>query len=219
MRVLIVEDEPDMSAAVTRGLRRAGLAVDTARDGREATIKTRLVNYDVVVLDRDLPEVHGDDVCRHLQALEVPPAILMLTAASEVGDRVTGFAIGADDYLGKPFSFAELAARVLALGRRAQRPRPPVLRAGDLELDSARRQVRRAGAELSLTAKEFGVLEALMAADGDVLSAEELLTRVWDENADPFTAAVRITISSLRQKLGPPSPIATLPGAGNRIAG
>jgi DNA-binding response OmpR family regulator len=218
MRVLIVEDEADMAAAVARGLRRVGLAVDVAADGGEATFKSGLVSYDVVVLDRDLPVVHGDEVCRQLKSLASPPAVLMLTAASEVRDRVAGFEIGADDYLGKPFSFAELSARVLALGRRGQRPRPPTVRIADLELDTARREVRRGGRQLPLTPKEFGVLEALMAAEGDVLSAEELLVRVWDENADPFTAAVRITISSLRRKLGPPPLIETLPGVGYRIA-
>jgi DNA-binding response OmpR family regulator/signal transduction histidine kinase len=194
MRVLIVEDEDDLAAAVARGLRRKGLAVDVASDGRQALAKAGVVSYDVVVLDRDLPEIHGDEVCRRMSALDPPPAVLMLTAASEVGDRVAGLAIGADDYLGKPFAFAELAARVLALGRRVGRPRPPVLAVADVELDTARRQARRSGRELPLTAKEFGVLEALIVADGCVLSAEELLTRVWDENADPFTAAVRVTM-------------------------
>ena len=217
MRVLIVEDEGDVAAAVARGLRREGLAVDVAGDGREALVKAGLVSYDVVVLDRDLPEVHGDEVCRRLGALDSPPTVLMLTAASDVGDRVAGLAVGADDYLGKPFAFAELVARVLALGRRVGRQRPPVLAVADVELDTARRHARRGGRELALTAKEFGVLEALIAADGCVLSAEELLTRVWDENADPFTAAVRITISSLRRKLGGPPLIETLPGVGYRI--
>jgi DNA-binding response OmpR family regulator len=217
MRVLIVEDESDMASAVARGLRREGLAVDVAGDGRDALLKASLSSYDVIVLDRDLPEVHGDEVCRRLSVLDCPPAVLMLTAANEVGDRVAGLEIGADDYLGKPFAFAELAARVLALGRRAARPRPPVLTVADVELDTARRQARRAGRELALTAKEFGVLVALMCADGACLSAEELLRRVWDENADPFTAAVRVTMSSLRRKLGKPPLIETLPGAGYRI--
>jgi DNA-binding response OmpR family regulator len=217
MRVLIVEDEGDMAAAVARGLRREGLAVDVAGDGREALVKAGLVSYDVVVLDRDLPEVHGDEVCRRLSSLDPPPAVLMLTAASDVGDRVAGLALGADDYLGKPFAYAELAARVLALGRRVGRPRPPVLSVADVEVDTARRQASRDGREMLLTAKEFGVLEALIVADGGVLSAEELLTRVWDENADPFTAAVRITMSSLRRKLGKPPLIETLPGVGYRI--
>jgi DNA-binding response OmpR family regulator len=217
MRVLIVEDQGDTAAALERGLRREGLAVDVAEDGREALLKATLASYDVVVLDRDLPAVHGDEVCRRLNALDPPSAVLMLTAAGEVGDRVAGLAVGADDYLGKPFSFAELTARVLALGRRVHRPRPPILRLADLELDTARRQARRGARELRLSAKEFGLLEALIVADGALLSAEELLARVWDENADPFTAAVRVTMSTLRRKLGEPPLIDTLPGAGYRI--
>src|SRR6201984_2422523 len=217
MRILIVEDESDTAAALARGLRREGLAVDVAEDGQEALLKAALASYDVVVLDRDLPLVHGDEVCRRLNALDPPPAVLMLTAAGEVEDRVAGLAVGADDYLGKPFSFAELTARVLALGRRVHRPRPPVLHVGDVELDSARRQAQRDGRELHLSAKEFGVLEALIVADGALLSTEELLARVWDENADPFTAAVRVTMSTLRRKLGEPPLIETLPGAGYRI--
>jgi DNA-binding response OmpR family regulator len=218
MRVLIVEDERDTADAVARGLRRQGLAVDVAGDGREALAKAALVSYDVVVLDRDLPEVHGDEVCRRLRAFDEPASVLMLTAAGDVGDRVAGLTLGADDYLSKPFAFAELVARVLALGRRVARPRPPVLGVADIELDSARRQARRGGRELPLTAKEFGVLETLMIADGSVVSAEELLLRVWDENADPFTAAVRVTMSSLRRKLGEPGLIRTMPGVGYRIA-
>jgi DNA-binding response OmpR family regulator len=217
MRVLIVEDESDTAAAVARGLRREGLAVDVAENGQEALLKATLACYDVVVLDRDLPVVDGDEVCRRLNALEPPPAVLMLTAAGDVADRVAGLALGADDYLGKPFSFAELTARVLALGRHMHRPRPPVLRIADLEVDTALRQARRSGRELRLSAKEFGVLEALIVAQGALLSTEELLTRVWDENADPFTAAVRVTMSSLRNKLGAPPLIETTPGAGYRI--
>ena len=217
MRLLIVEDESDTAAALARGLRREGLAVDVAEDGQEALVKATLASYDVVVLDRDLPLVHGDEVCRRLNALDPPPAVLMLTAAGEVEDRVEGLGVGADDYLGKPFSFAELVARVLALGRRVHRPRPPVVRVADVELDTARRQARRGGRELQLSAKEFGVLEALLVADGAVLSAEELLARVWDENADPFTAAVRVTMSTLRRKLGEPPLIETVPAVGYRI--
>jgi DNA-binding response OmpR family regulator len=217
MRVLIVEDESDTAAAVARGLRREGLAVDVAEDGGEALAKATLASYDVVVLDRDLPVVHGDEVCRQLNALAPPPAVLMLTAAGGVEDRVAGLAVGADDYLGKPFSFAELTARVLALGRRVHRPRPPVLYVGDVELDTARRQARRGTRELHLSAKEFGLLEALIVANGALLSTEELLARVWDENIDPFTAAVRVTMSTLRRKLGEPPLIETLPGAGYRI--
>ncbi len=217
MRVLVVEDESDTANAVVRGLRRTGLAVDLARDGGEALRITHDVDYDVVVLDRDLPVVHGDEVCRALRALQAPPAVLMLTAASGVDDRVTGLNIGADDYLGKPFAFPELVARVLALGRRMARPRAPKLKVADLVLDSATRRAQRNGRALSLTAKEFGVLETLLQAAGAVVSAEELLQRVWDENADPFTAAVRVTMSSLRHKLGEPPLIQTLPGQGYRI--
>ena len=217
MRVLIVEDETDTAAALARGLRREGLAIDVAGDGREALVKAAVASYDVVVLDRDLPAVHGDEVCRRLNALDPPPAVLMLTAAGEVEDRVAGLTVGADDYLCKPFSFAELTARVLALGRRVHRPRPPILRVADVELDTARRRAQRGTRELHLSAKEFGLLEALIVADGALLSTEELLTRVWDENADPFTAAVRVTMSTLRRKLGEPPLIETLPGAGYRI--
>lgn len=217
MRVLVVEDEQDTAAAIARGLRRMGLAVDLAQDGEEALHATHAVDYDVVVLDRDLPLVHGDEVCRALHALEHRPAVLMLTAAASVGDRVTGLTIGADDYLGKPFAFSELAARVLALSRRAARPRPPVLRVADLVVDTAARRAERNGRTLSLTAKEFGVLETLVIAQGGVVSAEKLLDRVWDENADPFTAAVRVTMWSLRNKLGDPPLIETLPGQGYRI--
>jgi DNA-binding response OmpR family regulator len=217
MRVLVVEDEEDIAAAVARGLRRTGIAVDVAGDGGEALRLTQLVNYDVVVLDRDLPVIHGDDVCRTLRALDMPPAVLMLTAASAVGDRVKGLTIGADDYLGKPFAFSELVARVLALSRRVGRPRSPILRVANVVLDTATRKVERNGQALSLTAKEFGVLETLIVAGGSVVSAEELLSRVWDENADPFTAAVRVTMSSLRHKLGDPPLIETLSGQGYRI--
>ena len=217
MCVLVVEDESDMAAAVARGLRRDGLAVDVAHDGHEALMKVSLTRDHVVVLDRDLPVVHGDEVCRRLTSLERPPAVRTLTAAGDVSDRVAGLVIGADDYLAKPFAFAELSARVLALARRAQDRCPPVLSVADLELDTARRQAWRGGRELALTAKEFGVLEALTVAEGACLSAEDLLARVWDENADPFTAAVRVTMSALRRKLGEPALIQTLPGAGYRI--
>jgi DNA-binding response OmpR family regulator len=217
MRVLVVEDEEDTAAAVARGLRRTGMAVDVVRDGGEALRVTQVVNYDVVILDRDLPVVHGDDVCRTLRTLELPPAVLMLTAASGIDDRVTGLTIGADDYLGKPFAFSELVARVLALSRRGGRPRSPILRIANVVLDTAARRVERDGRELSLTAKEFGVLETLIVAEGAVVSAEELLDRVWDENADPFTAAVRVTMSSLRHKLGDPPLIETLTGQGYRM--
>src|SRR3954463_7171730 len=202
MRVLVAEDEARVADALARGLRREGLAVDVALDGQSALSKARLVDYDVVVLDRDLPELHGDDVCRALAGEHAK--LLMLTAAASGEDRVSGLGLGADDYLSKPFAFDELVARVHALARRNGLPRPPVLRVSDVELDSARREVRRGGSLVELTPKEFGLLETLMAAGGDVLSAEELLLRVWDEHADPFTHTVRTTMNTLRRKLGEP---------------
>src|SRR3954466_14644539 len=217
VRVLIAEDEPRIAGAVARGLRREGMAVDIAADGAEALFKARVHRYDVVVLDRDLPEVHGDDVCRALTAEQPHTRILMLTAARSTHDLVEGLALGADDYLPKPFRFAELVARIGALGRRTAPARPLVLRRGELELDPARRTARRGGRELELSVKEFGVLEALMAADGDVLSQEDLLARVWDENVDPFTNTVRMTISKLRRKLGEPEVLRTVHGAGYRV--
>jgi DNA-binding response OmpR family regulator len=218
MRILIAEDERRLAGAIARGLRREGMAVDIAHDGASALVKARVVPYDVVVLDRDLPEVHGDDVCRHLSTGdERETKVLMLTAADGVEDLVEGLTIGADDYLPKPFEWKELVARIRALARRAGRARPAVLCRGDLELDPARRSVTRAGQELDLTPKEFGVLEALMEADGATVSAEELLYRVWDENADPFTNTVRMTIMTLRRKLGDPPVLQTVMGAGYRI--
>jgi DNA-binding response OmpR family regulator len=217
VRVLLAEDQPRVAAAVAKGLRRHGAAVDVAPDGAQALYRARVTRYDVVVLDRDLPAVHGDDVCRALTAEQPGTRILMLTAARTTDDLVEGLALGADDYLPKPFRFAELVARVHALSRRVATARPPVLRRGDVELDPARRSATRAGVELDLSAKEFGVLEALMAADGDVLSQEDLLERVWDENVDPFTNTVRMTISKLRRKLGPPEIVHTVHGAGYRV--
>jgi DNA-binding response OmpR family regulator len=215
MRVLVAEDEARVADALARGLRREGLAVDVAHDGATALLKARVIDYDVVVLDRDLPAVHGDDVCRALAGARTK--LLMLTAAASVEDRVEGLALGADDYLAKPFDFSELVARVHALARRSGVPRPPVLRAGDVELDSARREVRRSGGLVELAPKEFGVLEALMAAGGDVLSSEDLLVRVWDEHADPFTHTVRTTVMTLRKKLGDPPVVVTVNGAGYRV--
>ena len=206
-----------MADAIARGLRRHGAAVDIANDGAGALYKARLHPYDVVVLDRDLPEIHGDDVCRALNAEQPQTKVLMLTAAGTVDDLVEGLALGADDYLGKPFRFAELVARIQALARRVGPARTPILIHGDLELDSAAHVARRAGRELGLSRKEFGVLEALMAAGGAVLSAEELLERVWDENADPFTNSVRMTVMTLRRKLGEPAIVHTVPGAGYRL--
>ncbi len=214
MRVLVVEDEPGLGDAVVRGLSRRGFAVDWARDGAQALEKTWVETYDVIVLDRDLPLVHGDAVCRRLTDDGALSRILMLTASSTVDDRVQGLGLGADDYLPKPFAFSELVARVQALGRRAQRPLPPVLRRDDLELDTARGLASRGGGRLDLTAKELAVLRVLLAADGAIVSAEQLLERAWDEHADPFTNTVRMTVSNLRRKLGEPSPIRTVTGVG-----
>jgi DNA-binding response OmpR family regulator len=218
MRILIAEDERRLAGAIARGLRREGMAVDIAHDGASALVKARVVPYDVVVLDRDLPEIHGDEVCRRLsQTDERETKVLMLTAADSLDDVVDGLTLGADDYLPKPFEWKELVARIRALARRAGRARPAVLRRGDLELDPARRSVTRAGSELDLTPKEFGVLEALMSADGAAVSAEDLLQRVWDEHADPFTNTVRMTVMTLRRKLGEPAVLETVMGAGYRV--
>jgi DNA-binding response OmpR family regulator len=216
MRVLLVEDEQPLARYIAAGLRKHGFAVDVAHDGRTALDKCDHTPYDVVVLDRDLPEVHGDRVCRQL-AEGGDSRILMLTASGTVEDRVDGLTLGADDYLGKPFAFSELVARVHALARRSTPARPPVLRAADVALDPARRTAERAGRLLSLAPKEFGVLAQLLAVPGDVVSAETLLDKVWDEHADPFTNAVRITVGTLRRKLGDPPLIETVTGAGYRI--
>ncbi|GAA3837937.1 MULTISPECIES: response regulator transcription factor [Amycolatopsis] len=216
MRVLLVEDEQPLAGYIVTGLRKQGFAVDLAGDGRTALEKCELTPYDVVVLDRDLPVVHGDTVCRRL-ADRGGARILMLTASGSVSDRVDGLFLGADDYLGKPFAFTELVARVHALARRSAPARPPVLRAGDVTLDPGRRTAERGGRLLSLAPKEFGVLEQLLAADGAVVSAETLLDKVWDEHADPFTNAVRITVGTLRRKLGEPPLIETVTGAGYRL--
>lgn len=217
MRVLVAEDHERVADAIARGLRRDGMAVDLAGDGTSALYKARVYPYDVVVLDRDLPETHGDDVCRALNAEQPGTKILMLTAAAGLDDLVEGLALGADDYLAKPFRFAELAARVTALGRRSERVRPSVLRHTDVELDPARHVASRAGAPLELSPKEFGVLHELLAADGGVVTAEQLLERVWDENADPFTNSVRMVLVTLRRKLGDPPLIETVRGAGYRM--
>ncbi len=217
MRVLLAEDQPQVADAIAKGLRRHGAAVDVAPDGADALHHARVHPYDVVVLDRDLPEVHGDDVCRTLHREQPATKILMLTAARGTHDLVEGLALGADDYLAKPFRWDELVARVHALARRAGSARPSVLRAGDVELDPARRTVTRAGVDVALSPKEFGVLEALMAADGAVVSLEELLARVWDENVDPFTNTARMTIMKLRRKLGEPGIVHTVPGVGYRV--
>jgi len=217
MRVLLAEDQPRVAAAIARGLRRHGAAVDVAQDGASALHAARVHPYDVVLLDRDLPELHGDDVCRALNAEQPATKVLMLTAARTTDDLVSGLALGADDYLPKPFRFDELVARLHALARRAGAARPAVLRAGDVELDPLRRTATRAGRDLGLTPKEFGVLEALLAADGAVVSPEELLERVWDANVDPFTNTVRMTVMKLRRKLGEPAVVQTVPGAGYRV--
>ncbi|HEV8167112.1 MAG TPA: response regulator transcription factor [Actinomycetota bacterium] len=217
MRVLVVEDEQVLAKAVARGLRHQGMAVDVALDGADALDKATVNRYEVVVLDRDLPVVHGDQVCRTLVAQGISTRILMLTAAGTVDDRVQGLDLGADDYLGKPFAFSELVARVRALGRRGGEPTPPVLARGDVVLDRARHEAQRGGHFLRLTRKELGVLEVLLAAGGKVISAEELLERVWDEHTDPFTNTVRVTVANLRRKLGQPPLIQTVIGAGYRL--
>ena len=217
MRVLVVEDEVALADAVARGLRREGLAVDVVHDGGQALEKSAVIRYDVVVLDRDLPVVSGDEVCRRLVEQRALTRVLMLTASGSLDARVEGLGLGADDYLTKPFAFAELVARVRALGRRATPAAPPVLRVADVELDTARRTATRGGRTLELTRKELGVLEVLLAAAGAVVSAEELLDRVWDENADPFTTTVRVTVGTLRKKLGSPPLIETVVGSGYRV--
>ncbi|HEY0536599.1 MAG TPA: response regulator transcription factor [Actinoplanes sp.] len=217
MRVLVVEDHVRLAESVARVLRREGMAVDVAFDGTAALDRTVEVDYDVVVLDRDLPGVPGDEVCRRLMREPRRTRVLMLTAAATVADRVQGLTIGADDYLPKPFAYPELVARVRALGRRSQIAVPPVLVHGDLVLDPARRVATRAGTRLALNPKELAVLEYLLVAQGRVVSAEELLERVWDEAADPFTTTVKATMNRLRSKLGEPPVIETVPRAGYRI--
>jgi DNA-binding response OmpR family regulator len=219
MRVLVVEDHPRLAQTVASVLRREGMAVDVVFDGREALARTALTTYDVVVLDRDLPLVHGDEVCRTLVADGYPGSMLMLTAAGTLEDRVSGLGIGADDYLPKPFHLVELVARVRALARRSRRPLPPMLVHGDLILDSARRLVTRAGERVPLGPKEFAVLELLLGAQGAVVSTEELLERAWDDAVDPFTNVVRMTVSRLRAKLGDPPLIETVTPVGYRIGG
>ena len=217
MRVLVVEDVHVLADDVADGLRDEGMAVDVAYDGTSGLEKATINAYDVVVLDRDLPGLHGDEVCRRLVRATPPPRVLMLTAASGIEDRVEGLTIGADDYLAKPFAFVELVARVRALCRRPPTATPPVISRGGVTLDPARRRVARDGRAVALSRKEFAVLELLLAADGRVVSAEELLERAWDEHADPFTSAVRVTVANLRRKLGGPLVIDTVVGAGYRI--
>ncbi|HEY2762928.1 MAG TPA: response regulator transcription factor [Pseudonocardiaceae bacterium] len=217
MRILIVEDEQPLADAVARGLRREGMAVDVAYDGESGHEKASVTRYDVVVLDRDLPGMTGDQLCAEIAKSAAVTRVLMLTASGTVSDRVAGLSLGADDYLSKPFAFPELVARLRALGRRATPAVPPVLSAGDVVLDPARRTVSRSGAPVDLTRKEFGVLEVLLSAGGGVVSSEELLERVWDENADPFTTTVRVTVMTLRKKLGEPGIIETVVGSGYRV--
>jgi DNA-binding response OmpR family regulator len=217
MRVLVVEDHRTLNALIAAGLRREAMAVDAALDGPAALERVAVNRYDVVVLDRDLPGVHGDEVCRRIVAGGPAPRVLMLTAAGAVRDRIEGLGLGADDYLPKPFDFAELVARVRALGRRSGPVLPPVFDNGDLTLDPNRRVATRAGRRLELSPKEFAVLECLLAAGGRVVSAEELLERVWDDATDPFTTTVKTTIGRLRAKLGRPPAIDTVRAGGYRI--
>jgi DNA-binding response OmpR family regulator len=217
VRVLVAEDEQLLADTIAAGLRREAMAVDVAYDGAGALERAAVHSYDVVVLDRDLPVVHGDDVCRRLVAGERGARVLMLTAAGDVSDRVRGLAIGADDYLPKPFTFGELVARIRALARRPSQHLPPVLERAGLRLDPIRREVFRDGHYVALRRKEFGVLEELLRAAGGVVSAEQLLEKVWDEHADPFTNVVRVTVMNLRKRLGDPPLVETVPGAGYRI--
>ena len=217
MRVLVVEDFEVLARSIGTGLRREGMAVDVVLDGTAALDHLAVTRYDVVLLDRDLPGVHGDDICRRLAGDRAGTRVLMLTAADTIEDRVDGLGLGADDYLPKPFAFAELVARVRALGRRATVPLPPTLSCGDITLDPARRAAFRSGRRLELSPKEFALLECLLGSPGVVLSAEELLERVWDEAADPFTSAVKHTIHRLRAKLGDPPVLHTIRTGGYRI--
>ena len=217
MRVLVVEDVRRLADDIAEGLRDQAMAVDVAYDGLDAAAKLEVNRYDVVVLDRDLPGLHGDTICRMITESADPAMVLMLTAADSPGDRVTGLGIGADDYLSKPFHFPELVLRVRGLARRKPTAHPRVLRRAGIELDPLRRAVTRDGRPQDLSAKEFALLEALMTAAPAALSAEDLLEQVWDENADPFTKTVQVTIGRLRRKLGEPDIIETIPGIGYRI--
>jgi DNA-binding response OmpR family regulator len=217
VRVLVIEDDAEMAQAIGVGLRRTDMAVDVAPDGATGLLRALETNYDVIVLDRDLPGVHGDEVCRRMVESDRRSRVLMLTAAGTIDDLVDGLELGADDYLPKPFDFPVLVARIGALYRRAQPALPPVLRHDDVEVDTAQRRARRRGREMDLSPKEFGVLELLLASRGRAVSAEELLERVWDEAADPFTNAVKVTVSRLRTKLGEPPVIETVQRAGYRI--
>ena len=217
MRVLVVEDARTLADVLVEGLRDQGMAVDAAHDGLEAAAKLDVNSYDVVVLDRDLPGIHGDTLCQMITERDHRVMVLMLTAAGSPGERVSGLGLGADDYLAKPFHFPELVLRIRALARRQPSARARVLKAAGLELDSLRRTAVRDGRTLDLSVKEFGVLEALMAAQGATVSAEQLLERVWDEHTDPFTNVVRMTIMTLRRKLGDPPLVETVIGVGYRM--
>ncbi|MFW7413934.1 response regulator transcription factor [Demequina sp. SO4-18] len=214
MRVLVAEDHTDLALEIARGLRREGFAVDVARNGEEALDKAAIHEYDVVVLDRDLPGIHGDDVCREIAQWPDPPRLLMLTAADALEDIVQGLGIGADDYMVKPFALAELAARIRSAARRVGGAPRPVVKVGDLEIRPDEHQVWRAGQPVSLSPKEFGILEVLASQPGTVVSAEVLLEKVWDEYADPMTSAVRVTMVTLRRKLGEPALVTTVKGVG-----
>lgn len=219
MRILVVEDEDLLADALATGLRREGMAVDVVYDGLSGQERVAVNDYDVLVLDRDLPGMHGDALCREVVAACPGVRVLMLTAAADVTDRIEGLGLGADDYLGKPFVFDELVARVRALGRRSREAAPPVLEREGLRLDPARREVTREGEPVRLGRKELGVLEELMRAGGAVVSAEQLLEKVWDEHADPFSNVVRVTVMTLRKKLGEPPVVHTVVGAGYRLGG
>lgn len=219
MRVLLVEDEEFLAEMIADGLRRDALAVDVAADGLTALRKLQLGEYDVVILDRDLPGLHGDEVCRRVVSQRLLTRVLMLTASATIRDRVAGLGLGADDYLTKPFAYDELLARVLALGRRTRPALPPVIERAGIVLDTARRQASRDGRHLALSRKEFAVLEALLRAEGAVVSGEDLIEQVWEEDTSYRTNAVRVTLSKLRTKLGEPPVVETVPGAGYRIAG
>jgi two-component system response regulator VanR len=218
VRVLIAEDEPFLAEALQTGLRREAIAADIASDGDEALSRVAVADYDVLVLDRDLPGTHGDEVCAIVAREHPSVRILMLTAAARLNDKLDGFALGADDYLVKPFAFEELVVRLRSLARRPPAATPPVLEFADLRVDPYRREVYRGGRYVKLTRKQFAVLELLMRADGGVVSAETLLEKAWDENADPLTSAPRVTLSTLRKALGAPDLIVTVPGAGYRLA-
>ena len=217
MRILVAEDERFLADLVAEGLRAQAMAVDVVHDGAAALERLDVNEYDVLVLDRDLPEVHGDDVCQELTRRGEPVRILMLTASGEVHERIDGLNLGADDYLAKPFSFDELVARIRALARRSGPPLPPVLESHGITLDPSYRQASRDGRPLQLSRKEYAVLEVLMRAQGTLVSTEELLERAWDERIDPFTTAVKVTMSKLRTKLGDPPVILTVPGSGYRM--